>query len=111
MTLQNLEVGKFLIRKGDMVQIIAGREKGKTGKVLRVLRGKNRIVIEKLNMVKRHTKPSQANPQGGILEKEAPLHYSNTLLLCPKCNKGVRVGVKAKGESKARVCKKCGNEI
>ncbi len=111
MALEQMETGKFLIRKGDMVQIIAGREKGKTGKVLRVVRDKNRIVIEKLNMVKRHTKPTQTKPQGGIVEKEAALHYSNALLLCPKCNRGVRIAAKIKGENKIRSCKKCGTEL
>ena len=99
------------IKKGDMVQIIAGREKGKTGKVLQVLKEKNSIVVEKLNLVKRHTKPTQSNPQGGISEKESPLNYSNVLLLCPKCNKGVRVGAKVSGGKKTRVCKKCGQTV
>src|SRR4051812_29575112 len=100
-----------VIRKGDMVQIIAGREKGKTGKVLSVLRDKSRVVVEKLNTVKRNTKPSQKNPQGGILEKEASLSYSNVLLLCPKCNRGVRTARKLDGDKKLRVCKKCGESI
>lgn len=99
------------IRKGDMVQIIAGREKGKTGKVLRVVRDSNRIVVEKLNVVKRHSRPTQKNPQGGIVEKEAPLSYSNVLLLCPKCNRGVRVARKVEGDKKIRVCKKCGGTL
>jgi large subunit ribosomal protein L24 len=103
--------GNPVIKKGDMVQIIAGREKGKTGKVLRVVRSNNRIVVEKLNLVKRHTKPTQGNPQGGILEKEGSLSYSNVLLLCPKCNKGVRVARKVEGDKKLRVCKKCGETV
>lgn len=100
-----------VIKKGDMVQIIAGREKGKTGKVLRVLRESNRIVVEKLNLIKRHTRPTQQNPQGGILEKEGSLSYSNVLLLCPKCNSGVRVSRKVEGSKKLRICKKCGGSI
>lgn len=102
---------KPVIKKGDMVQIIAGREKGKTGKVLRVLPDVSRIVVEKLNIVKRHSRPTQKNPQGGIVEKEAALHYSNVLLLCPKCNRGVRVGRKVTGDKKLRVCKQCGEAI
>jgi large subunit ribosomal protein L24 len=102
---------KPMIRKGDMVQIIAGREKGKTGKVLKVMRDKSRVVVEKLNLVKRHSRPTQANPQGGIAEKEAPLSYSNVLLFCPKCNSGVRVGRKSEGDKKLRVCKKCGSTV
>lgn len=104
-------INNAAIRKGDTVQIIAGREKGKTGKVLRVLPDCGRIVIEKLNVVKRHTKPNQKSPQGGIVDKEQPLSYSNVLLLCPKCNKGVRTGRKLSGEKKLRICKKCGGEI
>lgn len=99
------------IRKGDMVQIIAGREKGKTGRVMKVLPDSGRITIEKLNLVKRHSKPNQKSPQGGILDKEAPMSYSNVLLLCPKCNRGVRFGVKVAGEKKTRLCKKCGEAI
>jgi len=108
---------KLSIRKTDMVEVIAGREKGKSGKVLRVDTKTGRITVERVNMVKRHTKPSQKAPQGGVIEKELPLHYSNVLLMCPKCNRGVRHGIKfvkqaAKGKSPAkearvRVCKKC----
>ena len=99
------------IRKGDTVQIITGREKGKTGKILMVQRANNRVVIEKLNLVKRHTKPTQKSPQGGIVEKEGSISYSNVLLLCPKCNRGVRTGVKFQGDKKLRICKKCGESI
>ena len=109
--MQNTESGHLSIRKGDMVQIMAGREKGKTGKILRVTRAPNRVLVEKLNLVKRHTKPSQKAPQGGIVEKEASLNYSNVLLLCPKCNRGVRTGCKISGEKKLRICKKCGESL
>jgi len=115
---------KFRIRKDDQVQVIAGREKGKTGKVLKIDTKKGVVLVEKVNMVKRHVKPTQANPSGGIIEKELPLHYSNVLLFCPKCNSGVRIGIKAveatakKGAKKAgtavkktRVCKKCGGSV
>lgn len=100
-----------LIRKGDMVQVMAGKEKGKTGKVLGVLKDAGRVLVENLNLVKRHTKPSQKNPNGGVLQKEASLNYSNVLLLCPKCSRGVRVGVKVEKEKKIRVCKKCSQSI
>ena len=99
------------IKKGDMVQISTGKERGKTGKVLQVLKGTNSVLVEKLNLVKRSTKPSQKNPQGGVVEKEAPLNLSKVLLLCSKCNKGVRVGVKVSKDKKVRVCKKCSQEI
>ena len=108
-----MQVSEFdsSIRRGDMVQVIAGREKGKTGKILRFVRGSGRVVVEKINLVKRHTKPTQKSPQGGIVEKEASLHISNILLLCPKCNRGVRIGRKISGEKKLRLCKKCGEEL
>jgi len=82
------------IRRGDMVQVIAGDDKGKVGKVLRVIPGKNRLVIERINLVKRHTKARKQGQQSGILEREAPLHVSNVLLYDPKADRGVRVGVR-----------------
>jgi large subunit ribosomal protein L24 len=82
------------LRKGDMVQIITGEGKGQTGKVMRVLPEKNRVLVENKNTVKRHTKPSSKNQQGGILEKEASIHISNLLLLCEKTNRPTRFGVK-----------------
>jgi large subunit ribosomal protein L24 len=119
--MQNTEQSKFTLRKNDQVQVIAGREKGKTGKVLKVDVKNGRVVVEKINLVKRHTKPSQQSPQGGIVEKELGLHYSNVLLMCAKCNRGRRHGVKLvdktgkKGAStkqvKIRVCKKCGESL
>jgi len=95
------------IKKNDMVKVIAGREKGKTGKVLSVTKEKGRILIEKVNLVKRHQKPD-ATGKGGIVEKEAPLRVSNVMLVCSKCNTGVRVGHKVLEDGKkVRVCKKC----
>ena len=85
---------KFSIRKGDQVQVIAGRDKGKVGKVLDVNRNSGRVTVEKTNLVKRHTRPSQKTPGGGIVEKELPLDYSNVQLFCAKCNRGVRHGIK-----------------
>lgn len=107
-----MELVKFHIHKNDMVKVIAGKEKGKTGKVLRVLPKKNRVIVEKVNFIKRHSRPSGKTRQGGIIEKEAPLHVSNVLLLCPKCNEGVRTGHQAlEAGKKARVCRKCGELI
>ena len=95
------------IKKNDMVKVIAGREKGKTGKVLSVTKEKGRILIEKVNLVKRHQKPD-ATGKGGIVEKEAPLQVSNVMLVCSKCNTGVRVGYKVLEDGKkVRICKKC----
>jgi large subunit ribosomal protein L24 len=79
------------IKKGDKVQVIAGKEKGQIGNVLRIDRGRNRVVVEGLNLVKRHKRPSAADQEGGIIEKEAPLHASNLLLYSEKLEKGVRV--------------------
>ncbi len=97
------------IRKNDLVEVTAGNDKGKRGKVLRVLREKDRVVVEKVKLVKRHTKPSQTS-QGGIVEKEASIHLSNIALVCGKCDKPVRVGMKVldSGE-KVRACKSCGD--
>jgi large subunit ribosomal protein L24 len=100
---------KLHIKKNDQVKVIAGKEKGKTGKILTVLPKKGCVIIEKVNFVKRHTRPSGQARQGGILEKEAPIHISNVMVVCNKCNSPVRVGQKALEEGKkARYCKKCG---
>ena len=80
------------IRKNDNVMIISGNDKGKTGKVLKVFPKVSRVIVEGINLRKRHTKPSQKNPQGGIIEKEAPIHFSNIMLLDPKTNEPTRLG-------------------
>jgi large subunit ribosomal protein L24 len=85
---------KSRIRKGDMVVVIAGRDRGKSGKVLSVDPGVGKVVVEKLNIIKRHTKPNQKVKQGGILEREAPLAISNVLYLCPVTKKPTRLGVR-----------------
>lgn len=106
-----MATAKFHVKKDDMVKIIAGKEKGKTGKVLRVFPAKGRVVVESLNVVKRHTRPTQLNPEGGIVEKEAPMSVSNVMLVCSSCNEAARTGVRVLEDgSKARYCKKC-NEI
>lgn len=100
------------VKKGDMVEVISGKDKGKKGKVLKVLPRKATLVVEGVNIVKRHTKPSQKLPQGGILEKSAPLYSSKVLLFCPTCDKGVRTGSKVLDNGKkVRVCKKCGETL
>jgi large subunit ribosomal protein L24 len=93
------------IRKGDTVVVIAGKEKGKRGKVLRVLTKSNRVVVERVMMVKRHTKPSQQNAQGGIIEKEGSIHLSNVMPLDPGNDKPTRVKIKKEGEVRRRVAK------
>jgi len=97
------------VRKGDQVVVIAGKEKGKRGRVLRLATDKGRVVIERINMVKRHTKPTQRNPRGGILEKEGSVEASNVALWCGKCVAPRRAKVEEKeGQKKRRVCVKCG---
>jgi large subunit ribosomal protein L24 len=102
----------FHIRKNDLVEVLSGKEKGKTGKVLRVYPKKDRVLVEKVNFVKRHTKPTGRTRQGGIIQKEAPLHVSNVLLVCPKCNQGKRMGTKILEDGKkALVCRACGEQM
>ncbi|MGQ9484742.1 MAG: 50S ribosomal protein L24 [Desulfosoma sp.] len=103
---------KYHIKKNDTVMVIAGKEKGKSGKVLRILTKKDRAVVEKLNMVKRHMRPGAHSRQGGIVEKEAPIHISNLMVICSKCTDPTRVGYKILDDGrKARFCKKCGEII
>jgi large subunit ribosomal protein L24 len=100
------------IKKNDKVEVIAGKDKGKTGKVLKVLRDKNRVLVEKVNIIKRHTRPSPQTGQGGIVDKEASLHISNVLLICGKCTAPTRIKRTQTGDGKwVRTCKKCGEII
>lgn len=91
---------KTRIRKGDTVMVIAGRDRGKSGKVLSVDRTVGKIVVEKLNMIKRHTKPNQKVKQGGILEREAPLAISNVMYLCPVTQKPTRLGIRTQDDGR-----------
>jgi len=100
---------KLKIKSGDTVQVIAGDHKGTEGKILKVFVDKNKAIIEGVNMVKKHTKPSAQNPQGGIVEKEAPMHLSNLTLLTSK-GEATRVGFKMEGDKKVRFSKKS-NEV
>ncbi|MGK2906204.1 MAG: 50S ribosomal protein L24 [Desulfuromonadales bacterium] len=106
-----MAVTKLHVKKDDLVMIIAGKDKGKSGKVLRVMPDKGRVLVESLNLIKRHTRPSRTNNEGGIIEKEAPIALSNVQLLCQGCNKPARTGIRVLEDgSKSRFCKKC-NEI
>ena len=97
------------IKKNDTVMVIAGKERGKIAKVLRVLPQEDRAIVERLNVVKRHLKPRGPQSPGGIVEKEAPIHLSNIMPMCEKCNAPVRVGVrKLEDGTKARLCRRCG---
>jgi large subunit ribosomal protein L24 len=97
---------KLKIKSGDIVRVIAGDHKGSEGKVLRVYREKNKAIVEGVNMVSKHTKPSAKSPQGGIVKKEAPLHISNIALIDPKSKTATRVGMKVEGDKKVRFSKK-----
>jgi large subunit ribosomal protein L24 len=101
--------GRFSLKKNDLVMVVSGKERGKSGRVLRVFPQKNRIIIEKINFIKKHTRPSGQTKQGGIIEREAPVHISNVMVICEKCNLPVRVGKKILDDGKkVRMCKKCG---
>jgi len=102
---------KMKLKKKDRVIVIAGKDKGKVGEITAVLPKENRVVVAGINMISRHTKPSQANAQGGIVRREASIHASNVAHLDPKDNKPVRVGFKMVKDQKVRVAKRSGEEI
>ena len=100
------------IKKDDKIIVIGGKEKGKIGTVLKIDSEKQRIIVEKVNIVKKHAKASAQTAQGGIIEKEAPLHISNVLIVCNKCTEPTRIGKRVLEDgSKERVCKKCGEPM
>jgi len=100
------------VRRGDLVGVITGRERGKRGKVLRVFTAKGRVLVEHVNMIKRHQRPTQKLRQGGIIEREGPLALSNVLPICGRCDKPSRTGMKGLADGrKIRVCKRCGEAI
>ena len=100
------------IKKGDTVRVLSGKDKGKEGQVVRSLPSKQRVVVEKVNMVKKAMRPTQQNPQGGIMSVEAPIHVSNVMVICPECKQPTRVSHRVNETGKkVRVCKKCGKDI
>jgi large subunit ribosomal protein L24 len=102
---------KCRLKKDDKVKVLTGKDRGKIGKVLKVLNKKDRVLVENINIVKRHTRPNAKNRQGGILESEAPIHWSNVMLMCNKCVTPIRTKMKILDDGKkVRVCRKC-NEI
>jgi large subunit ribosomal protein L24 len=103
---------KSRIRKNDTVMVIKGRERGKTGKVLRVIPGSGKVLIERLNLVKRHQKARGAASASGIIEKEAPLQLANVMILCERCNAPVRIGSKVLADgARGRICRRCGESL
>jgi large subunit ribosomal protein L24 len=101
---------KFKLKKEDNVQVIAGKDKGKKGRILKILRNKDRILVEGVNIVKKAKKRRTQNDRGGIIEIEAAIHSSNLMILCKKCGP-VRIGYKIEGNDKIRVCRKCGEAL
>ena len=101
---------KFKIRKDDTVEIIAGKDKGKRGSVVRVIREKDRVIVSGANLVKKAMKKRSQQDRGGIVEIEAPLHVSNVMIVCKKCGP-TRIGYKIDGDAKKRVCRKCGEAL
>jgi large subunit ribosomal protein L24 len=101
------------IKKNDKVEVLSGKEKGRQGKIIRIMKDKDMALVERVNMVKRHTKPGgKAGQQGGIVEKEAPLKLSKLMLVCPKCSKATRIGNRVLDSGdKVRYCKKCSEQI
>ena len=103
---------RCLIKKDDKVKVVTGKDKGKIGKVLKVMKKKNRILVENINMAKRHSRPSAKNKQGGIVEGEAAIHWSNVMLMCNKCITPVRMRTqRLEDGKKIRVCRKCNEAI
>ena len=102
---------KLHVKKGDTVVVLSGKDKGKQGKVITAMPRAGKVVVEGVNKVKRHSKPSLKVPNGGIVTKEMPLHACKVQLVCPACNKPTRVGHKDVNGKNARVCKKCGEVI
>ncbi len=95
------------IKKGDQVIVISGDEKGKMGKVIKVFPGENKVLVEKINIVKKHERLRSPQEPSGIVEKESPIHLSNVALICPNCGERAKVGFRIEGERKIRYCKKC----
>lgn len=104
-------MNKLNVKKDDTVVIIAGKDKGKQGKILASFPKKERVIVQNANMIICHTKPRKQGEQGGRINKEGTINASNVMLVCPKCNKATRVGHAVVGDKKVRVCKKCGKNI
>ena len=107
-----MQQGKNFLKVNDQVEVLTGKDKGRVGKILKIYTKSDRALVERINMIKRHTKARAAGQEGQIVEKEAPIHVSNLMLVCPKCTNTVRVGRKTLDDgSKVRVCKKCSESV
>ena len=103
-------MAKMNIKKGDKVKVLSGKDRGAEG-IVAAKPAAQRVTVEKVNIIKKAMRPTQANPEGGISEVEAPIHVSNVMLICPSCKEATRVNVKREDGKKVRVCKKCGADI
>ena len=99
------------VKKNDTVVVLSGKDKGKKGKVLSVDPESRKVIVEGISVASRHQKPRKQGEEGGIIKVETPIYVSKVQLVCPKCNKGVRVGYKMDGDKKVRICRACGSEI
>ena len=109
---RNASQGSRHVRKDDIVKVITGKDRGKQGKILRVFPKEGRLTVERVNMIKRHTRPTRQTQQGGIIEREGKLHISNVMLVCSRCNRGVRVGRRfLEDGKKVRICRSCGEVL
>ena len=99
---------KSFVKKGDKVLVITGKDKGKVSNVVEVSPSKNKVLVEGVNMVTKHQKPKSQQEKGGIVKKNAPIEASNVMVVCPACDKAVRVAYRVEGDKKVRICKKCG---
>ena len=106
-----MSLNKLHVKKGDTVVVLSGKDKGKQGKVIQAMPKKDKVVVEGINKVKRHTKPNQKAPQGGIIVKEAPMHACKVMLICPACSQATRIAKKEVNGKMVRACKKCGEVI
>lgn len=106
-----MSLAKLNVKKGDTVVVLSGKDKGKQGKIIQALPKKSQVIVEDVNKVKRHTKPSLKAPQGGIIAKEMPLNVCKVQLVCPACNKPTRIAHKSVDGKNLRVCKKCGEVV
>lgn len=106
-----MSLNKLHVKKGDTVLVLSGKDKGKQGKIIEALPKKSKVVVEGVNKAKRHTKPNQNAPQGGILTKEVPMNASKVMLVCPACSKATRIAKKEVNGKFVRACKKCGEIV
>lgn len=107
-----MQQGKCFLKVNDQVEVITGKDKGRVGKIIKVYKKSDKALVERINMIKRHTKARAAGQEGQIVEKEAPVHVSNLMLVCPQCTNTVRVGNKTLDDgSKVRICKKCSESV